>query len=105
MGGLPIQMRKTLNWDRGKELAHHVQLKNETEIAVYFADAHSPWHRATNEHTNGLLRQYFPKGTDLARWSADELDAVAATLNNRQRKSLGWKTPTEAWAEHLSLTK
>ena len=102
MGGLPVQMRRSLTWDRGKDLSQHVQLRNETGIAVYFADAHSPWQRVTNENTNGL-RQYFPKGTDLARWSADELNAVAATLNNRPRKSLGWKTPAEAWAKHLSL--
>lgn len=105
MGGLPKHMRKSLTWDRGKELSQHVQLKQETGIEVYFADAHSPWQRATNENTNGLLRQFFPKGTDLARWSRDELDAVATTLNNRPRKSLGWKTPAEAWTEHLSLIK
>jgi len=103
MGALPTQMRKSLTWDRGKDLSQHLQLKNETGIAVYFADAHSPWQRATNENTNGLLRQYFPKGTDLARWDAEELEAVAATLNNRPRKSLGWKTPAEAWNEHVSL--
>ena len=103
MGPLPTGMRKSLAWDRGKELSQHVQLKNETGIEVYFADAHSPWQRPTNENTNGLLRQYFPKGTDLARWSADELAAVAATLNDRPRKSLGWRTPAEAWKEHLSL--
>jgi IS30 family transposase len=104
LGPLPPLMRRTLTWDRGKELSQHVQLKAETGIAVFFADAHSPWQRATNENTNGLLRQFFPKGTDLARWSASELDAVAKTLNNRPRKCLGWKTPTEAWDEHLSLT-
>lgn len=103
MGALPEKMRKSLTWDRGKELSQHVQLKEATGIAIYFADAHSPWQRALNENTNGLLRQYFPKGTDLARWDADELDAVADTLNNRPRKTLGWKTPAEEWAEHLSL--
>ncbi len=103
MSTLPAQMRKSLTWDRGKELSEQVQLKNETGIAVYFADAHSPWQRPSNENTNGLLRQYFPKGTDLARWGAGELEAVAATLNNRPRKALGWKTPAEAWNEHVSL--
>ena len=101
MTTLPAQLRRSLTWDRGKELSRHVEFKVETNIPVYFADPQSPWQRDTNENTNGLLRQFFPKGTDLSRWSAEEIEAVAATLNSRPRKVLGWKTPAEAFEEHL----
>ena len=101
MSALPEQFRRSLTWDRGKELSAHAQFTTETGIPVFFADPRSPWQRGTNENTNGLLRQYFPKGTDLSRWSASDLEAVAHTLNTRPRKVLGWKTPTEALAEHL----
>ena len=100
---LPEQLRRSLTWDRGKELSQHAQFKVETGVAVFFADPHSPWQRGTNENTNGLLRQYFPKGTDLARWTNDEIRAVANALNNRPRKILGWRTPAEALDEQLRL--
>ncbi len=101
MTTLPEQLRRSLTWDRGKELSQHAAFKVETGIPVYFSDPQIPWQRGSNENTNGLLRPYFPKGTDLARWSADEIGAVAATLNSRPRKTLGWKTPAEVLTEYL----
>jgi len=93
---LPEELWKSLTWDQGAEMAQHVQLRIDTGLAIYFCDPRSPWQHGSNENTNGLLRQYFPKGTDISRYSEHELDAVAATLNRRSRKTLDWRTPAEA---------
>jgi IS30 family transposase len=97
---LPGQLRRSLTWDQGAEMAQHARLRIDTGLDIFFCDPQSPWQRGTNENTNGLLRQYFPKGTDLARHSRGDLDAVALALNTRPRKTLAWKTPSEA-LDHL----
>ena len=102
---LPEQLRLSLTWDQGTEMSQHARLKIDTGLDIYFCDPQSPWQRGTNENTNGLLRQYFPKGTDLSAHSKRTLQAVALALNTRPRKTLGWKTPAEAFDEYLQLTQ
>ena len=99
---LPEQLRKSLVWDQGAEMAQHGQLRLDTALAIYFCDPSSPWQRGTNENINGLPRQYFPKGRDLSKHSRYDLDAAATALNTRPRKTLGWKTPAEALDDQLS---
>ena len=93
---LPIQLRRTLTWDQGNEMFQHQRIEQATGLKIYFADPHSPWQRGSNENINGLLRQYFPKGTDLNAWTADQLNYVAAELNDRPRLCLADQTPNEA---------
>jgi IS30 family transposase len=102
MSRLPQTLRRTLTWDQGQEMANHAAIAQAAQLEIYFCDPHSPWQRATNENTNGLLRQYFPKSTDLSGYHRDYLEFVAAQLNNRPRKRLAWRTPAEALDQLLS---
>jgi IS30 family transposase len=102
MHTLPAALRRSLTWDQGIELTRHAEISFALDMPIYFCDPHSPWQRGSNENTNGLLRQYFPKGTDLSRHSRAELDRVAAQLNARPRKTLGWDTPAQALTRLLS---
>jgi len=104
MSELPAHLRRTITWDRGSEMANWRDIDLQLKAPVYFCDPHSPWQRGTNENTNGLLRQYFPKGTDLSFHGPGILANVADELNNRPRKRHGWATPAEKLAELLALT-
>jgi IS30 family transposase len=101
---LPAELRRTLTWDQGKEMASHVRFATDTHMQVYFCDPHSPWQRGSNENTNGLLRQYFPKNTDLRLHSAAHLNAVARRLNTRPRQTLNWMKPSEVFGRAVAST-
>lgn len=102
MRGLPATLRRSLTWDQGSELARHGEISMALDLPIYFCDPHSPWQRGSNENTNGLLRQYFPKATDLSVYPAEHLAAVAAELNDRPRQTLGWDSPAQALTRLLT---
>jgi len=100
---MPPSLRRSLTWDRGVEMTRHIGFTAATKIPVFFCDVYSPWQRRSNENTNGLLRQYLPKGTDLSDHSATDLPAIADQINSRPRKVLGWKTPTEVMIANVAM--
>ena len=104
IASLPDQIRKTLTWDQGREMAKHAEIAIDAGIEIYFCDPHSPWQRGSNENTNGLLRQYWPKGHDMRGLTQADCDEVALSLNTRPRQTLGWKTPREALNQVLGAT-
>jgi len=101
---LPDELYKSLTWDRGKEMAAHKRFTLATDIQVYFCDPQAPWQRGSNENTNGLLRQYLPKGIDVSTYSQAKLNAIARQLNQRPRKTLGYQTPAEMFSQCVALT-
>jgi IS30 family transposase len=105
LNGIPKSMRKTLAYDQGKEMSENRKLSEKTGVAVFFADPHSPWQRGSNENTNGLLREYLPKGTDLAKFTQDDLNAIAWQMNNRPRKVHGFRTQLQVYKEMLQLSQ
>jgi len=101
---LPTELRRSLTWDQGNEMAEHVRFSIDTELAVFFCDPHSPWQRGSNENTNGLLRQYLPRTADLSVHTQAQLNAVARELNERPRQTLGWMTPSQVFGRHVAST-